>query len=105
MVQQLSGSGEIRTRERLGSEAVKAPGMGGLRMEGGMVTASSGGMATNVVKQNRRKYSDKLREADGWLEAARKDAKQGDYKQSYQMVLCACAALDLACQYDTEPRA
>ena len=70
-----------------------------------MVTASPGRMEADVVKQNRRKYSEKLREADGWLEAARKDAKQGDYKQSYQMVLCACAALDLACQYDTEPRA
>ena len=103
MVQQLSGSGEIRTRERLGAEAGKAPGMGGLRMEGGMVIASSGGMAANVVKQNRRKYSDKLRDADGWLDLARRDAKRGDYKSSYQAVLCACAALDLACQYDTGP--
>lgn len=56
-------------------------------------------------KESRRKYSDKLREADGWLEAARRDAKRGDYKSSYQAVLCACAALDLACQYDTDPRA
>lgn len=60
--------------------------------------------SATTLKQNRRKYSDKLREADGWLEAARKDAKSGDYKASYQMVLCACAALDLACQYDTVPR-
>ena len=55
-------------------------------------------------KESRRKYSDKLRDADGWLDLARKDAKRGDYKSSYQAVLCACAALDLACQYDTEPR-
>jgi len=58
-----------------------------------------------TLKQSRRKWSDKLRDADGWLQEARKEAKRGDYKSSYQMVLCACAALDLACQYETEPRA
>ena len=103
MVQQLPSSGEVRTRERARSEAGEATCLGGLRMEGGMVIASSGGMAANVVKQNRRKYSDKLRDADGWLDLARKDAKRGDYKSSYQAVLCACAALDLALQYNTGP--
>ncbi len=61
-------------------------------------------MTKEELKQNRRQYSDKLRDADGWLDLARKDAKRGDYKSSYQAVQCACAALDLACQYDTEPR-
>ena len=103
MVQQLACSGEVRTRERPRTEAGEAPCLGGLRMERGMVTASIGGMASNMVKQSRRKYSDKLRDADGWLDLARKDAKRGDYKSSYQAVLCACAALDLALQYNTGP--
>ena len=73
-------------------------------MERGMVTASTGGMASNMVKKSRRKYSDKLRDADGWLDLARKDAKRGDYKASREAMQCARAALDLACQYDTGPR-
>ncbi len=70
-----------------------------------MVTKGSGGMAANMVKQSRRNYSDKLRDAHGWLELARKDAKRGDYKASKQAVECARSALGLACQCDTEPRA
>ena len=103
MVQQLACSGEVRTRERPGTEAGEAHCLGGLRMERGMVTASTGGMAANMVKQSRRKYSDKLRDANGWLDLARKDAKRGDYKASREAVQCARAALDLALQYNTGP--
>lgn len=70
-----------------------------------MVTQGSRGMAADMVKQSRRKYSDKLRDAHGWLELARKDAKRGDYKASQQAVECARSALEIACQYDTGPRA
>ena len=58
-------------------------------------------MDAKTLKSNRRNWSDKLRDAEGWLEMARKDAKAGDYESSYQMAMCACAALDLACQYET----
>jgi hypothetical protein len=56
------------------------------------------------LQQSRRKFSDAIRDADGWLEQARKDVKKRDYKGAREMVLCACFALDNAMQYETEPR-
>ena len=49
MVQQLSRSSEVRARKQARSTARKTPGMGGLRMAGGMVTKSSGGVAADMV--------------------------------------------------------
>ena len=54
--------------------------------------------------RNRRKFSDAIRDADGWLEQARKDVRKRDYKSAREMVLCACFALDNAMQYETEPQ-
>ena len=105
MVQQLPSSGEVRTRERARSEAGEATCLGGLRMEGGMVIASSGRMAADVVKQNRRKYSDLLRDAEWWIASARKAAKQRDYKQSRSDTAMAFCLLDNARQFQTEPQA
>ena len=52
------------------------------------------------ITRNRRKFSAFIRDADGWLELARKDAKRGDYKKAQEAVLCACFALDNAMQYE-----
>lgn len=49
LVQQLSGSGEIRPRKRSGSSARKTPRVVGLRMEGGMVSARADGLDADVV--------------------------------------------------------
>ena len=73
-------------------------------MAGGVVAGGAGGLAANWVKQNRRKWSDKLREAEWWVAQARKSAKSGDYKASRSDALMACALMDEACQYDTEPK-
>ena len=57
---------------------------------------------TLPLQQRRRKWSDKLREAEWWIASARKSAKSGDYKASHSDVMMACFLLDNACQYDTE---
>ena len=73
-------------------------------MAGGMVADRSGGLASNAVKQNRRKWTETLREAQWWLDEAHKIAKRGDYAESRKHVRMVCATLDYARQYETEPK-
>lgn len=73
-------------------------------MAGGVVATGAGGLAANMVKQSRRKWSDKLREAAWWIEKSRESAKSGDYKASRSDALMACALMDEACQIETEPQ-
>lgn len=60
-------------------------------------------MDASELKQNRRRWSDKLREAGWWLDEARKEAYRGDYAKSQKSTFMACALLDEACQHETTP--
>lgn len=51
------------------------------------------------LRQQRRAWSDKLREAEWWLAQARKSAKSRDYAKSRSGALMACFLLGDACQY------
>ncbi len=54
------------------------------------------------LQERRRRWSDKLRDAEWWIAEARKKAKARDYAESRKHVQMACFLLDDACQYDTE---
>lgn len=50
--------------------------------------------------ERRRKWSAALRDADGWLQLARKHCQRRDYEASREAAVCAARSLDAATLYE-----